>query len=368
MSLGVGLPMHTMSLGGEVGPWPSLFLKAIAASYRTPGCRPCTSASRAGAGTGSGSFCTTCHVVESTNCHVREPNGRNFTVMPVSGGTTVMVCHLTRMWHWCWSTTKSRGSFGQSGRPGCFTSPIQAGLLTGDSLHQRPLMRKATIASYSMPSSMPLATVSDAGAAMAVPPQRYQLWSPRRRSFTIVDLASSGKTHFTRILPWPNASRVGTSGFALLCSTNSMPLVVALASATAAESLGMEYSPKPSALRQQTAATYSTPSSIPVMVVSRRMAPKVVLPEETSFPLAASTNIFLPLPTSVTCTCDASTGGHARGMAQVHFSLPGPRATSFGGAGWGGFSLGFSSPMCSGKLGAEMSPQPSLFITATMAS
>mmetsp|Transcript_97257 Transcript_97257/g.275190 ORF Transcript_97257/g.275190 Transcript_97257/m.275190 type:complete len:287 (+) Transcript_97257:1577-2437(+) len=252
--------------------------------------------------------------------------------------------------------------------PGCFGSPIHAGLLTGDSQHHRPLMRKATMASYSMPSSRPLAVVSDAGAAMAVPPQRYQLWSPTRRSFTVVDFASSGRIHLTRIRPWPSGSMLGTSAVGPSCSTNSMPLAVAPWLATATESLGMEYSPKPSALRQQTAATYSTQSWTPVMLVSKREAAKVVLPDVTSFPLEASTSIVLPWPTSVTWTCDASTGGHARGRVQVHRSLPGATATSFGGAGAGGFSLGLSSPMSIGLLGCDTSLQPSLFMTATMAS
>mmetsp|Transcript_46860 Transcript_46860/g.108344 ORF Transcript_46860/g.108344 Transcript_46860/m.108344 type:complete len:328 (-) Transcript_46860:116-1099(-) len=326
-----------------------------------------TSTSVEVAGNASGSFETSPRVAASTNNHARAPNGRNFTMMPVSAGTAVNSCHLTRMWHCCWSTMKRRGSFGAPGRPGCLSSPMQAGLLTGDSLHQRPLMRKATIASYSIPSSSPCATVSLAGEAMAVPPQRCQLLSPTRRNFTIVDLASSGSTHLTRILPSPIGIMTGTS-VGPSCTTSSMPLVKALASTFATESLGIEYSPKPSALRQLTAATYSTPSSTPVMLTSKRVDPNDVLPEATSLPVDASTRSFSPRLTLVTCTCDASTGGQVRGMVHRHFSFPAPRASSLGGAGAGGFSRGFSSPMWIDVLGCETSPQPSAFITATMAS
>mmetsp|Transcript_72469 Transcript_72469/g.223955 ORF Transcript_72469/g.223955 Transcript_72469/m.223955 type:complete len:288 (+) Transcript_72469:1688-2551(+) len=286
--------------------------------------------------------------------------------MPDRGGTAVKSCHFTRMWHCVWSTMKSRGSFGAPGSPGCFSSPIHAGLLIGDSLHQRPLMRNATIASYSMPSSKPFAMVSVAGAGIAVPPHKYQLLSPTRRNLTIVDLASSGKSHLTFICPSRRGSMEGTS-VGPSCTTSSMPLVPALGSATATESLGREYSPKPSALRQQTAAAYSVPSSTPVMVTSVREGPKDVLPEDTSFP-EASTSSLTPRPTSVTCTCEASTGGHVRGADQAHRSLPGPTATSFGGAGAGGFSLGFRSPKCIGSLGGETSPQPRLFSKAMTAS
>mmetsp|Transcript_66356 Transcript_66356/g.186906 ORF Transcript_66356/g.186906 Transcript_66356/m.186906 type:complete len:405 (-) Transcript_66356:262-1476(-) len=370
-SLGIGLPRHTGSLSCEYGPCPSLFLKATSVSYRMPGCNPTTSTSRAGNGTGSGSCGTRRLVAELTYCQDLAPSARNLTEMPVSGGTTVNVCHLTRMWFLFASTTNSRGSLGVPGMPGSFRSPMHADLLTGDSSHQRPLTRNATVASYSIPSSRPRATVLQSGAGMAVPPQRYQLGSPTRRSFTVVDFASSGSLHLTFIFPAPApiGSRRGASDTGPVCSTSSMPVDCTRGSLPdTASSLGSEYSPKPSALRQQIAATYSTLSSTPLMFTSKRVAAKVVLPPVTSFPLPASTSIFLPTTSSVNCTCDASTGGKARGIAQEHLNLPGASATSFGGAGAGGGALGFGSPSIAGSLGSETSPQPSLFIIAMTAS
>mmetsp|Transcript_101970 Transcript_101970/g.288726 ORF Transcript_101970/g.288726 Transcript_101970/m.288726 type:complete len:246 (-) Transcript_101970:314-1051(-) len=245
---------------------------------------------------------------------------------------------------------------------------MHAGLLTGDSPQLRPLAMKATFASYSMPSSRPVATTWHSGAWMGVFGQRYQLLSPTRRSMQFVALASSGRTHLTCILPSPSGFRAGTSEVgAPTASTSSMPLPLLFA-AFMAESLSMEYSPKPSAFRQQTAATYSTPSSALLMVASRRVAVKVVLPDATSRPVAASTSHFLPLPRSVSCTCEASTGGHACGMLHDTLNLPLSSATSFGGPGAGGFSLIFGTPMVTGKLTSEAAPHPSLFIAATIAS
>mmetsp|Transcript_14771 Transcript_14771/g.44371 ORF Transcript_14771/g.44371 Transcript_14771/m.44371 type:complete len:253 (-) Transcript_14771:306-1064(-) len=250
---------------------------------------------------------------------------------------------------------------------GSFFWPMHAGLLTSEATPHLPLIRKDTTASYSMPTSSPEATVSCAGAFMAVPPQRYQFWSPVRRNFTVVDLASSGSSHLTFSLPSSVGSMIGTSAVGPSCITSIMPPASDPPAPATVESLAMEYSPKPSALRQHTAASYSTPSSART-VHSRRDAAKVVLPEVTNLPLAASTRNLRLLVMSCTSTWDASTGGQARGTTHVHLIRPGPMPESFGGPGFGGFSRGFSSPVCPGLLGCESSPQPSEFIAATTAS
>jgi len=274
--------------------------------------------------------------------HFRAPTARNRTSAPVSGGTLLKYCHLTLIMPWLTSMTYNRGSLGATGGEGNFSSPMQAGLLIADSQHQRLLMRKDTMASYSMPSSRPAATVSLAGAGMAPPVHRYQFWLPTRRSFTIVCFASSGRVHFTLILPSPCGTITGTSVAALSWITICMPPISPLASMLATLSLAMEYSPKPSALRQQISAEYSTQSCTPLMFTSVRLAAKVVRPEMTKEPLP-STSIFFPVPTSVSCTWVASTGGDTLGTAQETLSLPLPSAVRVGAVGFGGFSRGFSS-------------------------
>mmetsp|Transcript_9494 Transcript_9494/g.21075 ORF Transcript_9494/g.21075 Transcript_9494/m.21075 type:complete len:273 (+) Transcript_9494:1171-1989(+) len=236
---GMGLPMQTTSLGPEKGPRPSLFLNAMAASYRTPWSRSQMSSWPAEGETRSTSSDVICPE-GLTFCHSFPPTALKCTAMPVTGGTVVGTIHLRRALQAATSRTKSRGSGGAAGVLGSLMSPMQPGLLTGVSPHQRPLMRKLAIASYSMPSSRPLAIVSEAGAAIAVPPQRYQFMSPTRRSFTMVDLASSGRFHLTRI--WPSVSGRSTGACVLQSwSTSSIPLVEARGSMPATEgSLGKE--------------------------------------------------------------------------------------------------------------------------------
>mmetsp|Transcript_110773 Transcript_110773/g.320095 ORF Transcript_110773/g.320095 Transcript_110773/m.320095 type:complete len:280 (-) Transcript_110773:313-1152(-) len=279
-----------------------------------------------------------------------------------------MGLQLTRICPVCSFSTTSLGSFGASGMPGIFFVPMHAGRETADSEPHRPLMRKEMVDSYSMPSSRPVATVSQAGSGIAEPPQRYQFWLPTRRNLTVVDLAPSGSSHLIFILPSVVGSIMGTSVLGLWWRTNCMPLTSACGFATG--SLGDENSLNPSAFRKHMEATYSTPSEALTTFASVRVATKVVLPlpAGTSLPLEASTSRVMPEEESVIWTWAASTGGHASGMDHVIFSFPAPRAVRTGGSGFAGFALGLSSPILTGMLGCEMSLHPSLFMIATMAS
>merc|ERR1719269_534828 len=125
-------------------------------------------------------------------------------------------------------------------------------------------------------------------------------------------------------------TRLGTSSDGPVWSTSAMPAAALASIPDTAGSLGKEYSPKPSALRQQTAAMYSIPSCTPEITISVFGAASAVLPLSTSRPLAASTSMDTPFATSVSRTCEASTGGQALGSDHEHLSLPGEWLSSVG--------------------------------------
>mmetsp|Transcript_17406 Transcript_17406/g.40675 ORF Transcript_17406/g.40675 Transcript_17406/m.40675 type:complete len:315 (-) Transcript_17406:71-1015(-) len=225
------------------------------------------------------------------------------------------------------------------------------------------------MASYSMPSSQPAAITSVVGAAIAVPPTNRQLLSPTFLSFTVEEVASSGKSHTTFMRPSVSGSSFGACGVLPNESTRAKPVDSTGASDfTSHGSLHSEKSPKPSAFRNWTRALYSLPSAAPATFISHFGATKVVLPDATILPLLASTNHFSSPPTLVISTWDASTGGQAWGIIQDNFSLPGPLETNFGGSCGEGAARVLGSPWVHGALGAETSLQPSLFEAATIAS
>mmetsp|Transcript_40225 Transcript_40225/g.93134 ORF Transcript_40225/g.93134 Transcript_40225/m.93134 type:complete len:232 (-) Transcript_40225:857-1552(-) len=176
--LAASMPMCPISLSFENGLVPNLFLKATQASKRIPRGSPRRSTSDWGKGISSGSCSgetsSNAPLVGCAKSHFLAPTARNRTNAPVSGGTQLVYCHFTRITPWPTSMTYNRGSFGCAGGAGSLSSPMQAGLLMADSQHQRLLMRNETMASYSIPSSRPVAMVSLAGAGMAPPVQRYQ--------------------------------------------------------------------------------------------------------------------------------------------------------------------------------------------------